>query len=276
MAVCVCRKRSSGLPAAWVGGAIRRRVSRPFMPPMRTSSAEVGLELGDDLQSLFAWRRWRTRFRRIKNPLERIPTSSSSSINRSLLICRQNSGFRRRNSEFSRGAIFRVRLVGDRAVFTDFGVEFTGRRCNVRVPNSPPYHMKKNLLFACSLLAGSLLARIPAENDVKTPPPRSATRQLHLAGDGAVPEDSPFKPGRPMGNRERRLHDAVLEHSGHHRGRVKGTNGAVNTDDGWKSLADAMKDDGGASTRRCSRRAWCKTTRFRRSRPRVWPMTRKN
>ena len=62
-----------------------------------------------------------------------------------------------------------------------------------------------------------------------------------------VPADSPFKPGPTDGKTEKggyttlslSIRDNTTEAV------LKGTNGAVNTDDGWKSLADAMKDDGG-------------------------------
>jgi len=62
-----------------------------------------------------------------------------------------------------------------------------------------------------------------------------------------VPADSQFKPGPTDGKTEKGGYTTLSFNFGDNTTEavIKGTNGAVKTDDGWKSLAEAMKDDGG-------------------------------
>ena len=61
-----------------------------------------------------------------------------------------------------------------------------------------------------------------------------------------VPEDSQFKPGPTDGKTEKNGYTSLSFSFGDNTTAavIKGTNGAVQTDDGWKSLSDAMKDNG--------------------------------
>lgn len=61
-----------------------------------------------------------------------------------------------------------------------------------------------------------------------------------------VPEDSPFKPGPTEGKTEKDGYTSLSFNFGDNTTAavIKGTNGAVQTDDGWKSFSDAMKDSG--------------------------------
>jgi len=62
-----------------------------------------------------------------------------------------------------------------------------------------------------------------------------------------VPPDSQFKPGPTDGRTEKGGYTTLSFEFGDNTTEAvaKGTNGAIKTDDGWKTLADAMKDDGG-------------------------------
>ena len=62
-----------------------------------------------------------------------------------------------------------------------------------------------------------------------------------------VPADSQFKPGPTDGKTEKGGYTTLSFSFGDNTTEavLKGTNGAIKTDDGWKTLADAMKDDGG-------------------------------
>ena len=61
-----------------------------------------------------------------------------------------------------------------------------------------------------------------------------------------VPQDSQFKPGPTEGKTEKDGYTSLSFSFGDNTTAavIKGTNGAVQTDDGWKSLSDAMKDNG--------------------------------
>lgn len=62
-----------------------------------------------------------------------------------------------------------------------------------------------------------------------------------------VPEDSQFKPGPTDGKTEKDGYTTLTFNFGDNTTEAvtKGTNGTVKTDDGWKSLAEAAKNDGG-------------------------------
>ena len=61
-----------------------------------------------------------------------------------------------------------------------------------------------------------------------------------------VPADSQFKPGPTDGKTEKGGYTTLSFSFGDNTTEAvtKGTNGAIKTDDGWKSLAEAMKDNG--------------------------------
>lgn len=61
-----------------------------------------------------------------------------------------------------------------------------------------------------------------------------------------VPADSPFKPGPTDGKTEKGGYTTLSFSFGDNMTEAvtKGTNGAVKTDDGWKTLAKALKDNG--------------------------------
>jgi len=61
-----------------------------------------------------------------------------------------------------------------------------------------------------------------------------------------VPEDSQFKPGPTDGKTEKAGCTSLSFNFGDHTTAavIKGTNGAIQTEDGWKSLAEASKDNG--------------------------------
>ncbi|MGD0206792.1 MAG: hypothetical protein ABSC89_04205 [Verrucomicrobiota bacterium] len=61
-----------------------------------------------------------------------------------------------------------------------------------------------------------------------------------------VPADSPFKPGPTDGKTEKGGYTTLSFSFGDNTTEAvtKGTNGAVKTEDGWKTLAEAMKDNG--------------------------------
>jgi hypothetical protein len=109
--------------------------------------------------------------------------------------------------------------------------------------------MKKNLLFGTmALLAGSLMAAESSpKDDVKNAAAALGNETNYTwRATVEVPADSQFKPGPTDGKTENGGYTTLSFSFGDNTTEAvtKGTNGAVNTDDGWKSLADAMKDDG--------------------------------
>ncbi len=62
-----------------------------------------------------------------------------------------------------------------------------------------------------------------------------------------VPADAQFKPGPTNGKTEKGGYTTLAFEFGDNTAEavIKGTNGAVKTENGWKSLAEAMKDNGG-------------------------------
>ena len=109
--------------------------------------------------------------------------------------------------------------------------------------------MKKNLLLGLfALLAGSLLAADSSPKDDVKNAAAALGNETNYTWQATVevPADSQFKPGPTNGKTEKggyttlsfSFRDNTTEAV------KKGANGAVNTDDGWKTLADAMKDNG--------------------------------
>ena len=99
-----------------------------------------------------------------------------------------------------------------------------------------------------ALLAGSLLAADagPAA-DVKSAAAALGSQTNYAwRATVEVPADSQFKPGPTEGRTEKSGYTTLSFEFGDNTTEAvkQGTNGAVKTDDGWKSLDEAMKDDG--------------------------------
>jgi hypothetical protein len=99
-----------------------------------------------------------------------------------------------------------------------------------------------------ALLAGSLLAAETGPKDEVTKAAAALGAQTNYSWQATVevPADSPFKPGPTDGKTEKGGYTTLAFEFGDNTSEAvkKGTNGAVKTDDGWKTLAEAMKDDG--------------------------------
>jgi hypothetical protein len=109
--------------------------------------------------------------------------------------------------------------------------------------------MKKNLLFGTmALLAGSLMAADSSPKDDVKSAAAALGSQTNYTWQATVevPADSQFKPGPTDGKTEKGGYTTLSFSFGDNTTEAvtKGTNGTVKTDDGWKSLAEAMKDDG--------------------------------
>jgi hypothetical protein len=109
--------------------------------------------------------------------------------------------------------------------------------------------MKKNLLFGTmALLAGSLLAADSSPKDDVKKAAAALGSQTNYTWQATVevPADSPFKPGPTDGKTEKGGYTTLSFSFGDNSTEAvtKGTNGAVKTDDGWKTLAEALKDNG--------------------------------
>ncbi len=109
--------------------------------------------------------------------------------------------------------------------------------------------MKKNLLLSTlALLASSLLAADSSpKDDVKNAAAALGSQASYTwQATVEVPADSQFKPGPTDGKTEKGGYTTLSFSFGDNTTEavLKGTNGAINTDDGWKTLAEAMKDNG--------------------------------
>ena len=109
--------------------------------------------------------------------------------------------------------------------------------------------MKKNLLFGTmALLAGSLMAADSSPKDDVKNAAAALGSQTNYTWHATVevPADAQFKPGPTDGKTEPGGYTTLSISFGDNTTEavIKGTNGAVKTDDGWKTLAEAMKDDG--------------------------------
>lgn len=109
--------------------------------------------------------------------------------------------------------------------------------------------MKKNLLLGMmALLAGSLMA---ADSNLKEEVKNAAAalgNETNYTWQATVevPPDSQFKPGPTDGKTEKGGYTTLAFNFGDNSTEAvtKGAKGAIQTDDGWKSLSEAMKDDG--------------------------------
>jgi hypothetical protein len=109
--------------------------------------------------------------------------------------------------------------------------------------------MKKNLLLGVfTLLASSLLA---ADSSPKDEVKKAATAlggQTNYSWHQTVevPADSQFKPGPTDGKTEKGGYTTLSFEFGDNTTEAvkRGTNGVISTDDGWQTLAEAMKDNG--------------------------------
>jgi len=109
--------------------------------------------------------------------------------------------------------------------------------------------MKKNLLSGLlALLAAPLLAAdVSPRADVKNAAAALGSQTNYTwQATVEVPADSPFKPGPTDGKTEKGGYTTLSFSFGDNSTEAvtKGTNGAVKTDDGWKTLAEALKDNG--------------------------------
>jgi hypothetical protein len=109
--------------------------------------------------------------------------------------------------------------------------------------------MKKNLLFGTmALLAGSLLAADSSPKDDVKKAAAALGSQTNYTWQATVevPADSPFKPGPTDGKTEKGGYTTLSFNFGDNTTEAvtRGTNGAIKTEDGWKTLAETMKDSG--------------------------------
>ena len=99
-----------------------------------------------------------------------------------------------------------------------------------------------------ALLAGSLLAADSSPKDDVKKAAAALGSQTNYTWQATVevPADSPFKPGPTDGKTEQGGYTMLSFNFGDNTTEAvtKGTNGAIKTDDGWKTLAKALKDNG--------------------------------
>ena len=99
-----------------------------------------------------------------------------------------------------------------------------------------------------ALLAGSLMAADSSPKDDVKKAAAALGSQTNYTWQATVevPADSPFKPGPTDGKTEKGGYTTLSFSFGDNSTEAvtKGTNGAVKTDDGWKTLAEALKDNG--------------------------------
>jgi hypothetical protein len=110
--------------------------------------------------------------------------------------------------------------------------------------------MKKNLLFGTmALIAGTLLAADSSPKDDVKKAAAALGNETNYSWQATVevPADSQFKPGPTDGKTEKGGYTTLSFNFGDNttEAATKGTNGVVKTDDGWKTLAEATKDDDG-------------------------------
>jgi hypothetical protein len=110
--------------------------------------------------------------------------------------------------------------------------------------------MKQNLLFGTmALIAGTLLAADSSPKDDVKKAAAALGSETNYAWQATVevPADAPFKPGPTDGKTEKGGYTTLSFNFGGNttEAATRGTNGVVKTDDGWKTLAEATKDDDG-------------------------------
>ena len=118
-----------------------------------------------------------------------------------------------------------------------------------RSPNQTKIIMKRHILPGLvALLAAPLLAAdVSPKADVKNAAAALGSQTNYAwRATVEVPADSPFKPGPTDGKTEKGGYLMLSFNFGDNTTEAvtKGTNGAVKTDDGWKTLAEALKDNG--------------------------------
>src|ERR1039457_516493 len=118
-----------------------------------------------------------------------------------------------------------------------------------RSQNRTKIIMKRHILPGLmALLAGSLLAADSTPKDDVKKAAAALGDQTNYTWQATVevPADSPFKPGPTDGKTEKGGYTTLSFNFGDNTTEAvtKGTNGAVKTDDGWKTLAEAMKANG--------------------------------
>jgi hypothetical protein len=98
-------------------------------------------------------------------------------------------------------------------------------------------------------LSGSFMAADASPKDDVKSAAMALANETNYAWEATVevPADSQFKPGPTDGKTEKDGYTSLSFNFGDNTiaAVLKGTNGAVQTDDGWKSLSDATKDNGG-------------------------------
>ena len=99
-----------------------------------------------------------------------------------------------------------------------------------------------------ALLAGSLMAADASPKaEVKSAAAALGSQSNYTwQATVEVPADSQFKPGPTDGKTEKGGYTTLSFEFGDNttEAATRGTNGAIKTDDGWKTLADALKDNG--------------------------------
>jgi hypothetical protein len=107
---------------------------------------------------------------------------------------------------------------------------------------------KKLLLGTMALLAGSLMAADSSPKDDVKNAATALGNETNYTWQATVevPADSQFKPGPTDGKTEKDGYTTLSFSFGDNTTEAvtKGTNGVIKTDDGWKTLAEAMKDNG--------------------------------
>jgi hypothetical protein len=109
--------------------------------------------------------------------------------------------------------------------------------------------MKRNILSGMlALLAGSLIAADAGPTAEVKSAAAVLCNQANYSWRATVevPADAQFKPGPTDGKREKDGYTTLSFQFGDNTAEAvkKDTNGAIKTEDGWKTLAEAMKDDG--------------------------------
>ncbi len=110
--------------------------------------------------------------------------------------------------------------------------------------------MKKNLLSGIlAMLSASLMVASAGPKDDVINAATTLGNQANYAWQATVevPADAQFKPGPTDGKTEKGGYTTLSFNFGDNTTEAvtRGTNGVIKTEDGWKTLSEAMKDDGG-------------------------------
>ena len=109
--------------------------------------------------------------------------------------------------------------------------------------------MKKNLLSGIvTMLSASLMVACASPKDDVINASTTLGNQTNYAWQATVevPADAQFKPGPTDGKTEKGGYTTLSFNFGDNTTEAvtRGTNGVIKTEDGWKTLTEAMKDDG--------------------------------